>query len=164
MTEHGNVDDARRVALESLLSADLRVLATESDRVGRMFASSQDVSSNDFHGLLHIMAAETAGAPLTAGQLRKLLGVSAAAITYLADRLIVAGHVRREGDPDDRRKVVLRYEPAGTDVADAFFAPMDSHLRSALGEVSDDDLVTAHRVFEGLADGLRSFRDDIGAP
>ena len=164
MTEHGDVDDARRVALESLMSADLRILAAESDRVGRMFASSQDVSANDFHGLLHIMAAETAGPPLTAGQLRQLLGVSAAAVTYLVDRLIVAGHVRREGDPADRRKVILRYAPGRTDVADAFFAPMGSHIRSALGEVSDDDLVTAHRVLEGLADGLRSFRDDIGTP
>ena len=45
------------------------------------------------------MVAETAGTPLTMAQLRQRMDVSPAAITYLVDRMIDAGHFRRESDP-----------------------------------------------------------------
>jgi DNA-binding MarR family transcriptional regulator len=155
--------DGDRAVLESLMSADLRALTAESDRIGRVFAGSQGVTSNDFHGLLHIMVAETSGTPLTAGQLRQRMGVSGAAVTYLVERMIDAGHIRRESHLSDRRKVILRYEPRGMDLARAFFAPLGSHIRAAMADLSNDDLATAHRVFCALTEGMRLFRDDIGA-
>lgn len=54
---------ASRDRLESLISADLREMTTESDQIGRLFAMSQDVRPTDFRALLHIMVAETAGGP-----------------------------------------------------------------------------------------------------
>ena len=54
------------------------------------------------------MVAETAGEPLTAGRLCAHLDLSGAAITYLIDRMVNAGHVRREPHHTDRRKVLLR--------------------------------------------------------
>ena len=50
-------------------------------------------------------------------QLRQRMDVSPAAITYLVDRMIDAGHVRRESDPADRRKALLRYEESGMELA-----------------------------------------------
>ena len=94
------------------MSADMRAVTAQSDRIGRYFARQHDVSGNDFHALLHVMVAETAGTPLTMAQLRQRMDVSPAAITYLVDRMIDAGHVRRESDPADRRKALLRYEQA----------------------------------------------------
>ena len=70
------------------------------------------------------MVAETSGAPLTAGELRQRMGVSGAAITYLVERMIASGHVRRESDPADRRKVILRVADHGLQVARGFFTPL----------------------------------------
>lgn len=80
---------------QRLIAADVRALTAESDQIGREFASRNNLSANDFRALLHIMVADAAGAPLTAGQLRKLMGTSAAAITYLVERMIESGHLRR---------------------------------------------------------------------
>ena len=102
------------------MSADMRAVTAQSDRMGRYFARQNDVSGNDFHALLHVMVAETAGTPLTMAQLRQRMDVSPAAITYLVDRMIDAGHVRREADPTDRRKALLRYEDSGMELAHAF--------------------------------------------
>lgn len=146
-----------REALESLMSADLREMSTESDQIGQLFAASHDVRATDFRALLHIMVAETAGVPLTAAQLRQRMDVSPAAITYLVDRMIEAGHIRREADPGDRRKALLRYEKPGMALARSFFTPLGAEVRSAMTDLPDCDLAAAHRVFTALIEALSTF-------
>lgn len=144
------------------MSADMRAVTAQSDRIGRYFARQNDVSGNDFHALLHVMVAETAGTPLTMAQLRQRMDVSPAAITYLVDRMIDAGHVRREADPTDRRKALLRYEDSGMQLAREFFAPMGVHLRSALADLPDKDLKAAHRVFTAMICAMSTFESELG--
>lgn len=153
--------DATRVALEALISADLRAMTAQSNRIGRTFATSQDVTPNDFHALLHIMVAETAGTPLTSGDLCERLGVSGAAVTYLVARMVAAGHIRRERDSADRRKVLLRYEPGGMELARSFFAPLGAHMRTAMADLTNADLESAHRVFGVLIDTMRVFGENL---
>jgi DNA-binding MarR family transcriptional regulator len=45
--------------------------------------------------------------PLTAGELAKVTGLSTGSVTALIDRLELAGYVRREKDPNDRRRVLI---------------------------------------------------------
>jgi DNA-binding MarR family transcriptional regulator len=144
--------------LESLIAADVRALTAESDQIGREFASRNDVAANDFRALLHIMVADAAGTPLTAGELRKLMGTSAAAITYLVERMIASGHLRREAHPGDRRKVILRYDDHGLAVARDFFTPLAEINSRALADLPDTDLDAAHRVFAALLGAMRDFR------
>jgi len=99
---------ATRAQLEALMWADLRAITAGSGRVGQHFAHLHHLRSTDLHALLHLMVAETAGEPLTAGRLCAHLDLSGAAITYLIDRMVNAGHVRREPHHTDRRKVLLR--------------------------------------------------------
>lgn len=73
-----------------------------------------------------------------------------AAITYLVERMIESGHLRRESDPADRRKVILRYAGHGREVAGAFFAPLATHRHAAMAYLSDSNLIAAHRVFIAL--------------
>ena len=122
-----------RTALESLIAADVRALTAESDQIGRRFAGRHDVAANDFRALLHVMVAETAGSPLTAGELRARMGMSGAAITYLVERMIASGHFSRESDPADRRKVILRVADDGMSVARGFFTPLADHTHRATG-------------------------------
>jgi DNA-binding MarR family transcriptional regulator len=153
-----------RAELERRLSADMRAITAQSDRIGRHFARVNDVSSNDFHALLHIMVSETAGRPLTLAELRQRMDVSAAAITYLVDRMIEAGHIRREPDPEDRRKWLLRYQESGMSLAHAFFRPLGAHLSAAMADLSDKELVSAHRVFTAMITAMATFEDELVTP
>jgi DNA-binding MarR family transcriptional regulator len=47
----------------------------------------------------------------TAGELAEATGLSTGAITGVIDRLEAAGFVRREDDPNDRRRVIIRVVP-----------------------------------------------------
>jgi DNA-binding MarR family transcriptional regulator len=49
--------------------------------------------------------------PTTAGQLAELMGLTTGAITGMIDRLEKAGLVRRESDPEDGRRVIVRLVP-----------------------------------------------------
>ncbi|OBK62626.1 MarR family transcriptional regulator [Mycobacterium gordonae] len=165
MTKRGaDESPPRRTELERQLSADIRAITARSDRVGRHYARVNDVSNSDFHALLHIMVAETAGQPLTLAQLRQRMDVSPPAITYLVDRMIEAGHIRREPDPEDRRKWLLRYETRGMTLAHTFFTPLGTHIREALAEMPDKDLVAAHRVFLAMIDAMARFEDQLAVP
>jgi DNA-binding MarR family transcriptional regulator len=154
---------AARSELESVIAADVRAMTAESDQIGRHFAGRHEVAANDFRALLHIMVAETSGAPLTAGDLRHRMGVSGAAITYLVERMIASGHVRRESDPADRRKVILRVADHGLDIARGFFTPLAEHTQRALADIPDDDLAAAHRTFTAVINAMRAFRGELDA-
>jgi len=150
-----------RIELEALIATDMRALTAESDEIGRRFAGRHDVTANDFRALLHVMVAETAGAPLTAGELRSRMGVSGAAITYLVERMIASGHFLRESDPSDRRKVILRVADVGRTVARDFFAPLAEHNQRAMAELPDTDLAAAHRTFTAVITAMRAFRAQL---
>ena len=150
-----------RVALEMLIAADVRALTAESDQIGSYFAGRHDVTANDFRALLHVMVAETAGSPLTAGELRTRMGMSGAAITYLVERMIASGHFLRESDPSDRRKVILRVADDGRTVARNFFTPLAEHNQRAMAALPDRDLAAAHRTFSAVIDALRAFRAQL---
>ena len=154
---------AARRALESMIAADVRAMTAESDQIGSHFAGRHEVAANDFRALLHIMVAETSGVPLTAGDLRRQMGMSGAAITYLVERMIASGHVRRESDPADRRKVILRVADHGMEVGRGFFTPLAEHTRRALADIPDADLVAAHRTFTAVIDAMRAFRGELDA-
>lgn len=153
-----------RAELERRLSADMQAITAQSDRIGRHFARVNHVGSSDFNALLHIMVGEMAGKPLNLAQLRQRMDVSPAAITYLVDRIIDAGHIRREPDPADRRKRLLRYEESGMALAEDFFRPLGTHLRKVIANLSDKDLDAAHRVFAAMIAAMSTFEYDLANP
>jgi len=151
-----------RIRLEALIAADARALAAESDQLGRVFAAAHQVHPSDFRALLHILVAESAGTPLTSGELRHKMGLSAAAITYLVERMLNSGYIRRDSDPSDRRKVILRYAGDDRDIAGAFFTPLAAHTYAAMAELPDDDLTAGHRVLTALIMATKRFHDELG--
>jgi DNA-binding MarR family transcriptional regulator len=157
------MDEAGRTELESAVVADVQALSAESDQIGRAFAGVHRLSANDFRALVHIMVAENSGTPLTAGELRTRMGLSGGAITYLVERMIESGHLRRDSDPADRRKVILRYADHGIEVGRAFFTPLATHTHRVLAELPDEDLAAAHRVFAAVLTAMTAFRADLGS-
>ncbi|TPG29915.1 MarR family transcriptional regulator [Mycobacterium hodleri] len=159
-TEHA-VD---RLALEQLIGADIRELTSESDSISRAFAEQNKVSANEFRALLFVMISETRGVRMTAGDLRKQMGLSGAAITYLVERMVDVGHLRREADPADRRKVILRYGDRGMDLAREFFTGLARHHHGAMADLPSSDLEAAHRTFAAMVGAMREFRSDMASP
>jgi DNA-binding MarR family transcriptional regulator len=157
------MDTSGRAALESSVVADVQAISAESDQIGRVFAGAHRLSANDFRALVHVMVAEHAGTPLTAGELRTRMGLSGAAITYLVERMIESGHLRRDSDPGDRRKVILRYADHGIEVGRAFFTPLETHTHRVLAELPDQDLAAAHRVFTAVLAAMTAFRTDLSS-
>ena len=62
---------------------------------------------------------------LTAGQLAEITGLTTGAVTGVIDRLEKAGYVRRESDPNDRRRVIV--QPIA-EKADQTLAPLFGHF------------------------------------
>lgn len=152
---------ADRAGLETGIARDLRALTAISEQIGHVFARSNDLRPNDFRALMHVATADAEGAPLSAGQLSKLMGVSAPAVTYLVERMIESGHLERVPDPVDRRRVYLSYTDQGMTVAAGFFGPLSARTRTALADLPDDDLAAAHRVLVGVTAALREFYTEL---
>lgn len=116
-------------------------MALESDRFGQAFAIAHGLHPTDWTGLLHVMQAERGGQPLTPGALASLLGVSTGSATAVVDRLEARGHLRRERDPADRRRVHLRYAETARALAVDFFGPLGRQSAEIMAPMDDDDLV-----------------------
>ena len=77
----------------------------------------------------------------TAGELARATGLTTASITGVVDRLEQAGFVRRERDPKDRRRVVIRLQldKALKEVAPVFL-PMIRDWQEMATHYTDDEL------------------------
>ena len=72
--------------------------------------------------------------PFNATELARRTGLTGAAITALVGRLQAGGHVSREADPEDRRRVVIRAaESDNPELGQAF-----ANLGSELGQLISD--------------------------
>ena len=100
-----------------------------ADRVGINATDMQCLNILSFRG------------QMTAGELARETGLTTASITGVIDRLEEAGFVRRERDPQDRRRVVVRLvlERAVRDVASVFL-PMVRDWNEMAAQYSDDEL------------------------
>jgi DNA-binding MarR family transcriptional regulator len=82
----------------------------------------------------------TAG-PMTAGQLAELTNLTTGAVTGLVDRLEQAGVVRRERDPQDRRRVIIQPSSAVLSLT-AIFESLTHALGEVCSEYTDQELTT----------------------
>jgi DNA-binding MarR family transcriptional regulator len=79
---------------------------------------------------------------MTAGELADLTGLTTGAITGVVDRLEAAGYVRREDDPNDRRRVILRVIPKGYREIGRLFESLSNAVADLGGHYSDRELAT----------------------
>lgn len=140
-----------RAGLQRALVDDVRTLAYRTQHLAHAFAEQQSMHPTDLEAMVHVMQAETAGAPLTAGGLAGALGLSSAATTSVVDRLERAGHVQRERDAADRRRVHLRITQGAMGVASAFFGPLGQRTDALLAGFTTEELSAVHRFMEGFS-------------
>ena len=84
----------------------------------------------------------------TAGHLAKITGLTTGTITGLLDRLERARFIRRERDPEDRRKVIVKVLPSGVQKVERIMAPLSEDMNKALGDFTEDELRAVVKFFE----------------
>ena len=79
---------------------------------------------------------------MTAGELADLTGLTTGAVTGIIDRLEEAGFARREKDPDDRRRVIVRIamKPEVERRVGELFGPLTQATAELAESYSDRDL------------------------
>ena len=83
----------------------------------------------------------TSTGPITAGRLAEEMGLTTGSVTGVIDRMERAGYVRREKDPDDARRVIVRPISEKLESAGAgFFASQGRVLEELMSEYEERDL------------------------
>jgi DNA-binding MarR family transcriptional regulator len=87
---------------------------------------------------------------ITAGQLAEITGLTTGAITGIIDRLEKAGLVRRERDPNDRRRVILQMTitPEREQQYRELFEPLARATRALCEEYTNEQLEVLLDFFE----------------
>ncbi|GAA0607698.1 MarR family transcriptional regulator [Kribbella sandramycini] len=136
----------------------IQLLVAEGQRIAHRFAQRHDAHPTDMEALIRILQSGADGAPMTAGELGRELGLTSGTVTALVDRLERAGHVRRERDPVDRRKVLIHYGDTGMQLARQFFVPLGDLHRQATAEFSPAEVEVVRRYLAATLDSYQAYR------
>ncbi|GAB1691812.1 hypothetical protein KRM28CT15_36150 [Krasilnikovia sp. M28-CT-15] len=155
--------DTRRDRLIAEITNDLRRYAADAQHVGHAFAGLHGLGPTDLQALIAVMDAELQDAPITPGRLGEQLSLSSGSVTALIDRLERAGHIHRDRDTADRRKVLLHYGERGAAIAMEFFRPLGQRTDAVMADFTDDELETVHRFMTAMSTSVRQHRDAVRA-
>lgn len=142
----------------------LQTLGAEMADLARRFGAAHDLDHSAARALLVLVAAAREGRDVTAGTIGRELGLSSASVTALVDRLVASGHLRREPDPQDRRRVLLRLEPPAVALGPAYFGPLAADMADRLETFDERDLDAVARFLAEALQALVAHRErDEGA-
>lgn len=139
----------------------LRRYGSEMSRVVDIFARRNRMPAHDVHGLALIVNAERQGNPATPGDLQRALTLTSGAVTGLVDRLVAAGHARREADTVDRRRVRLHSGEAGRRLGRAFFGPLGARTDPIMAARSPAELAVIESFLAEIVDAAIDYRQEL---
>jgi DNA-binding MarR family transcriptional regulator len=88
------------------------------------------------------------------GQLARFLHVTPATVTRVVQRMEVEGFLRREGDPEDSRRVRLHLTPKGRRLDERGQAASESPIATLLATVPANRLEETRRMLSALVEAL----------
>ncbi len=86
------------------------------------------------------------------GRLAEFFDMGLPGASLLADRLVRSGFVERRGDPDDRRRVLLRLTRAGDRLVGDLREGSNTLLRRWMASLSPEDLAALSQGWRALAE------------
>jgi DNA-binding MarR family transcriptional regulator len=167
--EHGELAElfaqagGERPRLEGEFLLAMRRAGSSMQLLGQLSAERIGINATDLN-CLNLVALDGS---MTAGELARNTGLTTASITGVLDRLEEGGFVRRERDPGDRRRVIVKLNagPGLREVAPVF-APLVKAWRTAAAGYSDDELRLLlefqRRLAEIVRDQLARLRAEGG--
>ncbi len=142
----------------------LRAFSVESNRLTEVFAERHRMHHTDLRALLAVLKAEQRGEPLTPGELSAEVGLSSGSTTALIDRLERHGHLRRVRADADRRRVRLRYDPAGLVLAQGFFGPLGQRGKQVMDDFTPGEIATVARFLRAMTETVARYREELSGP
>jgi DNA-binding MarR family transcriptional regulator len=117
---------------------DIAMLTRESaNRLGR----AMGINQTD----LALMEQLISDGPLSPNELAARLSVTTAGVTLVIDRMVRAGHVLRERQQDDKRRVLVHPKQASVAQTYRHIAPMLNGLEAVLNALSASERTTIER-------------------
>jgi DNA-binding MarR family transcriptional regulator len=139
-------------------SADgLRRLIAEAIGTHEVVAASLGLNPTDLR-CLELAAGEL---EMTPSRLAELSDLTSGAVTGVLDRLERGGFVRRESDPSDRRRLLVRVDPERLAELEAQYAPVIARAVLAGSAVSPAVAAEADAYLAAVADALGSESDRL---
>ena len=103
------------------------------------------------HGGLSAMATLLTAGPMRSGQLADREGVAPSTMSRIIDSLVGESLVERVPDPLDRRALLIRLTPAGSEAIEGARAVRSGALRERLAELSDPEREAIRAALPALA-------------
>lgn len=123
--------------------AAVRELGAAMDRFEEAAARALGIARSDLRALNLLEHG-----PVGAREIAQHLRLTSGSVTGVVDRLVDAGYVSREADPDDRRRILVRLEPAVHAAFARVYAPCGQAVQG-IATALDADVAAA------AADALR---------
>ena len=118
-----------------LVGQQLQQIAILTRKSASQLGTALCINQTDMAALEHLIT----DGPLPPTELATRLSVTTAGITQVIDRLERAGHVVRERQLDDKRRVLVRPVPESVAQAYRHIAPMLNGLSTVLGALDGRD-------------------------
>ncbi len=142
------------------LTTALRVASAQGLLVSQAVAAKVGLNTTDLECLDIIQTGDL----VSAGEIARKTGLTTGAVTSLLDRLEKAGYVKRQADPNDRRRVLIVIQPERLRPLVEIYAPLQAAMEALYRDYSDADLITIADFTERAAavssDFVRSLSDD----
>jgi len=129
-------------------------LFAEVEALSTALRTAVPVQGRLSHAARRVLALLRDAGPMTVPQVARARGTSRQNIQSMADRLVAAGWLEYEANPDHRRSDRLRLTDAGRQVLGAANRHHIARLGTLAGAVSEAEVGTCLAVVRRLRDGL----------
>jgi DNA-binding MarR family transcriptional regulator len=142
----------------------LQQLTVETDRFAEVFGEAHGLHRTDLNALVVIMESNRRGEAISPTLLARALHLSASATTAVLDRLEASGHVHRDRDPSDRRRVGLVVAEQARRVGEQFFGPLAREMAHVWTPFTAEERATIARFLAVSIDATVRVRGGLVDP
>lgn len=127
-------------------------------------AQTLNVTSGDYQALKHVAVTDGIGP----AELSRRLGMSTGAVNALINRMVAAGHLRRQRNPYDARRLNLRLDDGTRNLIASHYQARAEHALGATSHTADQRAVILRFLsnqawFTPLTEAGRSDLEQVGA-
>lgn len=141
----------------------LRRITVALNLLGAEFAAANHLHTTDLRAIISLLDADRAGVAATPGWLGDQLQLNSASVTALIDRLERLGHVRRDRDTADRRRVLLSVEESAKALGWSFFGPLITRITAATDTLDAAELAVVERFLDMVLNAVHEHDPTTGA-
>jgi DNA-binding MarR family transcriptional regulator len=150
----------RRRRTGAAIKESLRELSVQLSLLNHLISAHFDLRDTDFDCLDVIKR----HGPLSPSALARRVGLRAATMTGVLDRLERGGWIERERDPLDRRAVVLRARRERNPELFRLYTGMNTSMDELMTDYTVDQLETIADFLRRTAEAGKSATDDLANP